>query len=85
MDALMVDGNAVAGMLQEVFAIEVTTAIGTCGNCGATMAVGAVHVFRGAGMVLSCPQCDNPLVKIVQGDTRMWMGFPGIQTLEVVV
>ena len=28
MDALMLDGNAVAGLLQEVFAVEVTTAIG---------------------------------------------------------
>ena len=36
MDELMLDGNAVAGMLQEVFAVEMTTATGTCGNCGAT-------------------------------------------------
>jgi Zn finger protein HypA/HybF involved in hydrogenase expression len=85
MDALMVDGNAVAGLLREVFAVEMTTAMGTCGNCGETMAVGAVHVFRGAGIVLRCPQCDNPLVKIVEGDRRMWMGFAGIQTLEVAV
>ena len=30
MDALMLDGNAVAGLLQEVFAVEMTTAVGTC-------------------------------------------------------
>ena len=29
MDALMLDGNAVAGLLQEVFAVEMTTAIET--------------------------------------------------------
>jgi hypothetical protein len=29
MDALMLDGNAVAGLLQEVFAVEMTTVIGT--------------------------------------------------------
>ncbi len=34
MDELMVDGNAVAGMLQEVFAVEMTTATMTCRNCG---------------------------------------------------
>jgi hypothetical protein len=28
MDALMLDGNAVAGLLQEVFAVEMTTAVG---------------------------------------------------------
>ena len=85
MDALMLDGNAVAGLLQEVFAVEMTTAIGTCGNCGATEAVGAIHVFRGAGIVLRCPHCDNALVKIVRDDTRLWIGFPGVRTLEVGV
>jgi Zn finger protein HypA/HybF involved in hydrogenase expression len=85
MDALMVDGNAVAGLLQEVFAVEMTTAIGTCGSCGATEAVGAIHVFRGAGIVMCCPHCDSPLVKIVRDDTRLWIGFPGVRTLEVAL
>ena len=85
MDASMLDGNAVAGLLQEVFAVEMTTAIGTCGSCGAAEAVGAMHLFRGAGMVLRCPHCDNTLVKIVRDDTCMWIGFPGLRTLEVAV
>jgi Zn finger protein HypA/HybF involved in hydrogenase expression len=86
MDALMLDGNAIAGLLQEVFAVEMTTAIGTCGDCGATEAVGAIHVFRGAGLVLRCPHCDNALVKIVrEDDTRVWISFPGVRTLEIAV
>src|SRR5215472_872789 len=47
MDKLMLDGNAIAGLLQEVFAVEMTTAIGTCGGCGAAGPVGAAHVYRG--------------------------------------
>jgi Family of unknown function (DUF6510) len=35
MDPLMLDGNAVAGLLQEVFATEMTIAVATCGTCGA--------------------------------------------------
>jgi Zn finger protein HypA/HybF involved in hydrogenase expression len=85
MDALMLDGNAVAGLLQEVFAVEMTTAIGKCSDCGATEAVGAIHVYRGAGIVLRCPHCDNALVKIVKNDERVWMGFPGVRTLEVAL
>jgi hypothetical protein len=85
MDALMVDGNAVAGLLQEVFAAEMTTAIGTCGGCGNTAAVGATHVFRGAGIVMRCPHCDNVLVTIVRDATRVWIGFPGARTLQVTV
>jgi Family of unknown function (DUF6510) len=83
MDELMLDGNAVAGLLQDVFAVEMTTAIGTCDRCGAAEAMGATHVFHGAGVVLCCPDCDNPLITIVTGDTRRWIGFPGIRTLEV--
>jgi Zn finger protein HypA/HybF involved in hydrogenase expression len=85
MDALMLDGNAVAGLLQEVFAVEMTTALGTCGNCGATDAVGAIHVYRGAGVVMRCPHCDSALVTIVEDGTRVWMGFPGVRTLQVTV
>jgi hypothetical protein len=83
MDALMLDGNAVAGLLQEVFAVEMTTAIGTCDTCGASEPVGAIHVFQGAGIVLRCPRCHNTLVKIVKDEARLWIGFPGVRTLEV--
>jgi Zn finger protein HypA/HybF involved in hydrogenase expression len=85
MDALMVDGNAIAGMLQEVFAVEMTTAVARCSGCGASEPVGAVHVFRGAGVVLRCPHCGNVLAKIVHSDTRMWLDFPGMQALELRV
>jgi len=83
MDELMLDGNAVAGMLGEVFAVEMTTATMMCGNCGIAGAVGAMHVFRGAGIVLRCPHCDNVLAKIVEGGARMWMDLGGMQTLEI--
>ena len=83
MDELMLDGNAVAGMLSEVFAVEMTTATMTCGNCGAAGPVGAAHVFRGAGIVLRCPHCGHALVKIVEDGTRMWMDFGGMRTLEM--
>ena len=82
MDALMLDGNAVAGLLQEVFAVEMTTAVGTCDGCGASEQVGAIHVYRGAGVVLRCPHCDNALVKIVSDDARIWIDFRGTRTLE---
>ena len=85
MDELMLDGNAIAGLLQEVFAAEMTTAIGTCGDCGAAGPVGAAHLYRGAGFVLRCSHCDNVLAKIVKNDARVWIDFPGIRTLEVVV
>jgi Family of unknown function (DUF6510) len=83
MDALMLDGNAIAGLLQEVFGIEMTTVIGTCAACGAEEPVGAIHVFRGAGAVLRCPHCDNVLIKIVNAETRVWIASPGVRALEI--
>jgi hypothetical protein len=83
MDELMLDGNALAGLLQEVFAVEVTTAVGMCSGCGASEPLGAIHVFRGAGMVMRCPHCGKVLVTVVDDDTRLWLAFPGVRTLEV--
>jgi hypothetical protein len=85
MDQLMLDGNAVAGLLREVFAVEMTTATAMCRTCGATDAVGALHVFRGAGVVMRCPHCDNVLLTIVTGDTRVSISFAGLRTLQVTV
>ena len=85
MDALMLDGNAVAGLLREVFAVEMTTAIATCGTCGAADAIGATRVFRGAGIVMRCRHCDNPLVTIAKDDAGMWIGLAGVRSLQVTV
>jgi hypothetical protein len=83
MDARMVDGNAIAGLLQEIFVVEMTTAVGTCTSCGAAEPLGAVHVFRGAGTVLRCPHCHNVLAKIVKDGARLWIDMPGIRGLQI--
>jgi Family of unknown function (DUF6510) len=83
MDALRLDGNSVAGLLQEIFATEMTTALGTCGGCGADEPLGAVHVYRSAGVVLRCPHCDNTLMKIVTSDSATWISSAGVRTLRI--
>lgn len=85
MHNLMLDGNAVAGLLQEVFAADVTSAFGSCARCGARQPVGASHVYRGAGIVLRCPHCDNALAAIVRGERRVWITFQGVRALELAV
>ncbi|MDQ3875154.1 MAG: DUF6510 family protein [Actinomycetota bacterium] len=85
MDALMLDGNAIAGLLQEVFAVETTTAVLTCASCSAREPIGASHVYRGAAVVLRCRHCENALATILKHDTRVWLGFVGVRTLEVAV
>ena len=84
MEALRLDGNAVAGLLREVFAAEMTTAVGTCDGCGAVEAVGAVHVYLAAGTVLRCPHCEAVLMKLVTEGGRIWIDMRGVRMLELV-
>jgi hypothetical protein len=83
MDALMLDGNAAAGILQELFAVEMTIAVGTCDSCGAAGEVGRAHLYRGAGIVLRCPSCDAILMTLVTAGGRAWIDLRGLQTLEL--
>jgi Zn finger protein HypA/HybF involved in hydrogenase expression len=80
---LKLDGNAIGGLLREIFTMEMTTAEGTCANCGAVHAVGQVVVYLNApGAVVRCPSCDHVLMKIVQGRGRYWIDLTGVRVLE---
>jgi Family of unknown function (DUF6510) len=83
MEELMLDGNAVAGVLAEVFAADVTVARGTCAGCGAVEPVGAVRVYKAAGYVLRCPHCESVLAKVVTDGTRTWLDLRGLRTVEL--
>jgi Zn finger protein HypA/HybF involved in hydrogenase expression len=85
-EALRMDGNAAAGILQEIFAVEITTAAGTCDHCGVTGLIGAVHVYMHApGTVLRCPHCDSVLMKVVTDGERIWADPRGMRMLELRV
>jgi hypothetical protein len=84
MDTLKLDGNAAAGILQEIFAVEITTAAGTCDGCGSVEPVGAVAVYaEGPGTVLRCPHCDAVLMKVATDGRRLWLDLRGVRTLEL--
>jgi hypothetical protein len=83
MDALVLDGNAIAGLLAEVFGTDLTTARGTCDGCGAVDQVGAVRVYKAAGFVLRCPHCEAVLAKLVTDGSRTWIDLRGLRSLEL--
>jgi hypothetical protein len=45
MEDSAVDGNAIGGLLMEVFGTEMTTAVGTCASCGAARQVAELVVY----------------------------------------
>jgi Family of unknown function (DUF6510) len=57
--SLHTDGNAIGGLLQEVFAAEVTAAERVCQSCRHHSQVGAHRLYTGAGFVLRCPRCGD--------------------------
>jgi hypothetical protein len=80
----MLDGNAAAGMLSEVFALEPTTARGRCDNCGQIAFVAEARAYLDApGLVLRCSGCDSALVVLVRAGERYVIGLGGLQWLEL--
>ncbi len=62
---LMVDGNAVAGLLRSVFGVEMTTAPAQCAHCGKVSPMGALLAFTHApAVVLRCPFCENVVARV---------------------
>jgi hypothetical protein len=73
-----VDGNAIGGLFADVFGQEATDVSGRCRECGAENYVGALLVYRSAGVVVRCPSCDAPLVKIVEAREEVWIDLGGL-------
>jgi Zn finger protein HypA/HybF involved in hydrogenase expression len=80
---MKLDGNAIGGLLREIFIMEMTTAESTCAGCGAVNPVGRVEVYIHApGTVVRCPECGAVLMRIVRGRGRYWVDLTGIRCLE---
>jgi hypothetical protein len=81
---LMLDGNALAGPLAEIFVGEMTMARATCAACGAVREVGSLRVFMaGPGTVARCPDCEAVLLRVVRAERRIWLEARGIASLEL--
>ena len=80
---LKLDGNAIGGLLGEIFTMEMTTAETTCAGCGAVNSVGRVDVYVNApGVVVRCPGCEQVLMRVVHGGGRYWVDLTGTRCLE---
>jgi ribosomal protein S27E len=81
MDAL--DGNAIGGLLLEVFGTEMTAAIGTCAFCGRTGPVAETLVYlRAPGTVVRCRTCGNVLMVFAEVRDRKCVDLQGLAALR---
>jgi hypothetical protein len=77
------DGNAIAGLLHEVFGAEITTAIGTCASCGASAQVAEAVVYvQAPGTVARCRTCSSVLIVIVDVRGTKCVDLRGLAFLE---
>src|SRR5258708_19800596 len=81
---MMLDGNAAAGMLQELFALEMTTVPAECAHCGNVGEIGALLCFNQApGMILRCPACEPVMLRIVRTPGAIYLDARGAAYLRL--
>ncbi len=80
------DGNALAGPLAEVFALEVTAAVARCRGCGRSSPVATLAVYGpDPGLVGRCPGCADVLVRVVRTPDEVWLDLGGMSALRFSV
>ena len=76
------DGNAAAGELSKIFAMDVTAAEGQCAHCGATKRFAEAHLYmQNPGLVARCAVCEHVLLRLVNARQRVFLDMRGITCL----
>jgi uncharacterized protein DUF6510 len=83
-EATYQDGNALAGPLAEIFAVDVTAAVGCCSGCGSTGPVARLRVYGPQpGLVARCPDCEQVVLRLVRGPEAAWLDLRGTVSLRI--
>jgi Family of unknown function (DUF6510) len=78
------DGNAAAGELSRIFAMDVTTAEGQCAHCGAIRRFAEAHLYMQApGVVARCAVCEHVLLRLVSARQHMFVDARGMTYLRL--
>jgi hypothetical protein len=79
-----VDGNALAGLFEDSFAVDVTTATAACRRCGARflLAEAIVEVDEASAIVL-CRSCTHTLFTLFRSEPRTTIVFDALAELTV--
>jgi len=81
MEAL--DGNAIGGMLYQVFGGEMTTAQAVCSRCGARGPLAECEVYLGGpGVVVRCRVCHNIVMVLVEVREMVCVDLSGLSEIE---
>ena len=85
-DGRRLDGNAAAGHLADLFAVDLTEARSRCASCGTTTLLGAPHLYADApALVLRCPSCTEVVLRFAAQKRRLLLDLRGAQLLVVPI
>jgi hypothetical protein len=80
--ALVLDGNAVAGLLAEMFSVDMTASPTICVGCGNEGRLATLLAFtQGPGVVLRCPMCESVVLRIVHTPSAVYLDARGTRYL----
>ena len=78
------DGNAAGGVLGEVFAVDLTTAVSTCAHCGGPAPLGAHLVYADApALVVRCPSCMQVVLRCASDAAGLRLEMTGVRLLRM--
>jgi len=82
--SLMLDGNALAGLLHELFDVEMTIAPVECASCGCYGELGSLWAFaESPGYVLRCPGCQNIVMRMTVTPDEIYLDARGAAYLRI--
>ena len=80
----MLDGNSMAGLLHELFDVEMTMASVVCGNCERHGEMGSLWAFvESPGYVLRCPECQNIIMRLTVTPRQVYLDVRGAAYLRI--
>ena len=81
--SLMLDGNSVGGLLDEIFGRDLTASPCECAACGMVGAVATLLAFTHApGVVLRCPGCEGVVLRLVLTPDLVYLDARGAAFLR---
>ena len=82
--SLMLDGNALAGLLHELFDVEMTIAPVECDTCGKIGELGSLWAFaESPGYVLRCPDCQSIVLRMTVTPSQVYLDARGAAYLRI--
>jgi hypothetical protein len=78
------DGNAAAGELSRIFAMDITSAEGQCANCGSKRRFAEAHLYvQCPGLVARCALCGHVLLRLVNTKQHVYLDLRGMTYLAL--